>query len=61
LVDALESTGSIDINFQISNVLGTYLWPNSFVGQPANQEIDFLKSWLSDRSLWMDATIAGLL
>lgn len=56
-VDALDRTGSIDRNFQTWNVLGTYVWPNSFVGQTYNQEIDFLKSWISERLLWMDTTI----
>lgn len=41
-------------NFQRWPVLGKYLWPNFFVGQTYQQEIDFLKSWMTDRLRWMD-------
>ena len=58
-VDELDKPGSIDNNFQTWNVLGTYVWPNNFVGQTYNQEIDYLKSWISDRLLWMDTAIEG--
>ena len=60
-IDVLDKTESIDKNFQTWNVLGTYVWPNSFVGETYNQEIDFLKSWISDRLNGMDTTITGLL
>jgi hypothetical protein len=41
-------------NFQRWPVLGVYLWPNFFVGQTYQEEIDFLKKWMGDRLQWMD-------
>lgn len=42
-------------NFERWNILGTYIWPNAFVGNTYAQELDFMKSWLSDRVSWIDA------
>jgi CotH kinase protein len=41
-------------NFQRWPVLGQYVWPNSFIGQTYQQEVDFLKDWLYNRLLWLD-------
>jgi hypothetical protein len=35
-------------------ILGTYVWPNWFIGATYASEIDWMKQWLSDRLLWMD-------
>ena len=40
-------------------ILGVYVWPNSFVGNTYQEEIDFLKSWINDRLIWMDANMFG--
>ena len=40
-------------------ILGTYIWPNQFVGQTYDEEIVFLKKWIVDRLAWMDADLAG--
>ncbi|PCJ94516.1 MAG: hypothetical protein COA50_12205 [Flavobacteriaceae bacterium] len=58
--DALDASGSIDQNFNTWNVLGTYVWPNSFVGNTYNEEIDYLKNWVEDRLIWMDTEINSL-
>jgi hypothetical protein len=42
-------------NFQRWPILGTYVWPNWFVGRTWEEELDFLRSWLRDRVAWMDA------
>lgn len=47
-------------NFQRWNVLGQYVWPNSFVGQTYQQEIDWLKNWVTVRMNWLDNEWAGL-
>ena len=44
-------------NFQRFQVLGQYVWPNYFVGNTYQQEIDFMKSWISGRIDWMDQQI----
>lgn len=44
-------------NYQIWPILGTYIWPNAYVGQTYQDEIDFLKQWLTNRLNWMDANL----
>jgi len=46
-------------NFERWQVLGNYVWPNNFVGQTYEEEIDFLKNWLTQRLDWMDANTIG--
>ena len=41
-------------NFERWPVLGQHIWPNYFVGQTYAEEIDYLKSWISQRLQWMD-------
>jgi hypothetical protein len=41
-------------NFARWPVLGTYVWPNYFVGQTYQQEIDYLRQWVRDRVSWLD-------
>lgn len=43
-----------DRNFQRWLVLGQYIWPNYFVGNSYEDEVDFLKSWLVARLAWLD-------
>lgn len=46
-------------NFQRWDVLGEYVWPNSFVGDTYGEEIDFLKDWLMDRIDWIDGAVTN--
>lgn len=48
-----------DRNFTKWPVLGNYLWPNNFVGNTYQEEIDYLKTWTTDRLNWMDANMFG--
>ncbi|MDF1699270.1 MAG: CotH kinase family protein, partial [Saprospiraceae bacterium] len=41
-------------NFQRWPVLGEYVWPNDYVGDSYQEEVDYLRSWLMDRLAWMD-------
>ncbi len=41
-------------NFQKWPVLGQYIWPNYYVGQTYEDEINYLKNWLLNRIIWMD-------
>lgn len=43
-----------DRNFQKWPILGQYIWPNYFVGNTYNEEIDFLKDWLEKRLAYLD-------
>ena len=36
-------------------VLGNYVWPNEFIGNTYQSEINYLKVWIQNRLTWMDA------
>jgi len=56
----LEVMGeSVSRNFQRWPILGTYVWPNSFVGQTYSEEEWFLRNWIDDRLEWMDGRWGG--
>ena len=44
-------------NFQIWPILDKKLWPNYYVGGTYENEIDFLKTWIHERLLWIDENI----
>jgi len=48
-------------NFARWEVLGNYVWPNFFIGNTYEEEVTWLKNWLTDRLNWMDANIDFLL
>ena len=50
---------SVYFNFQRWPVLGKWIWPNYFIGDTHEEEVDFLKDWISDRLLWMDQEWGG--
>ena len=46
-------------NFMKWQVLGNYVWPNFFIGNTYAEEIDFLKTWITNRVNWMDENMIG--
>ena len=42
-------------NFQKYDILGSYLWPNGFVGQTWEEDVAWMRQWLDDRLAWIDA------
>jgi hypothetical protein len=44
-------------NFDRWPVIGEYVWPNLFVGESYDAEIDYLKNWIQGRVHWMDQAI----
>lgn len=48
-------SAAIDRNFARWKILGTNVDFNSFIGQTHQEEVDYLKSWLSQRAAWMNA------
>jgi len=46
-------------NFERWPIIGTYVWPNQFVGRQYSEEIGFIKRWILDRLIWMDTNLAG--
>ncbi len=45
---------AITRNFQRWDVIGTYVWPNFYVGDSYDAEVDWLKKWIDDRMSWLD-------
>lgn len=48
-------------NFQRWPVLGQYVWPNYYVGDTYLEEVDWLKSWMTDRLNWLDINMPNLI
>lgn len=46
-------------HYQKWPILGTYVWPNNFVGTTYLSEINYLKTWIQNRTAWMDANMFG--
>ena len=46
-------------NFQQWPTLGTYVWPNFYVGSTYQDELNFFKTWIGDRLLWIDNNLGG--
>ena len=44
-------------NFDRWSILGSYVWPNWFIAQTYQEEINWMKGWLEERLTWMDAQI----
>ncbi len=42
-------------NYQRWPILGQYVWPNWFIGQTWQEEVDWMKGWLGDRLVWYDS------
>ena len=50
---------SQDWNFTIWPVMGSYVWPNYYIGQNYLEEVDTLKWWIHERMNWMDQNLPG--
>ncbi|MBN1448840.1 MAG: CotH kinase family protein, partial [Bacteroidetes bacterium] len=48
-------------HFDRWDLLGRYHWPNAFVGETWQDEIDYLKDWILARMIWMDDSISTIL
>jgi hypothetical protein len=61
-VDAMQNylQESSQRNFQRWQILGTYIWPNRFVGSTWNAEVSYLKTWIEIRLEWMDMNMPGV-
>lgn len=57
---ALVLNESQQRNFQKWPVLGQYVWPNYYVGNTYQQEVDWLKAWITARMNWLDLAIQGI-
>ena len=44
-------------NYQRWPILGTYVWPNWFIGQTYADEINWMKNWIDNRLKWIDGQL----
>lgn len=47
-------------NFIKWPVLGKYIWPNQYVGSNYGEEINYLKQWITNRTIWLDGAFKDL-
>jgi spore coat protein CotH len=59
-IETLTLAGAIQENFEKWPVLGQYVWPNNFIGNSYNEEINYLKVWINNRLTWLDNAIVEL-
>lgn len=59
-VTVLNKSGGVNNNFTAWPVLGTYVWPNNFVGNSYAEELGYLTNWMENRLQWLDTEIDGL-
>lgn len=61
MVDSLTFAmgDAIQRNFERWPILGTYQWPNSYVGQTYADEEDYLRNWINNRLSWIDGQWGG--
>ena len=55
LASVLTANGAERRNSQAWPRWGEYVWPNYYVASDFQDEVSFLKQWLSDRIAWMDS------
>jgi hypothetical protein len=46
-------------NYNKWPILGTYVWPNNFIGNTYQEEIEYMKEWVLSRLTWMDNNMFG--
>jgi hypothetical protein len=48
-------------NFQRWNIMGQYIWPNYYVGNTYQEEVDYIKRWLDQRLSWLDRNMEDII
>ena len=56
----LEVNEAKDRNFDRWPVLGEWVWPNAYVGDTYEDEVEYLKDFVTDRLQWMDENLPDL-
>ena len=60
LQEFLETNNAVQNNFSKWLVLGKYVWPNAYVGNNYEDEMNYLKDWTIKRLAWLDDSIDAL-
>lgn len=60
-IDSLSTqlNASSGRNYDRWPILGMYIWPNNFIGETYQEEVNYLKQWVNSRLAWMDENIPG--
>ncbi len=63
LLQDIDSTAALLSEAQVRNfdrwhILGSYVWPNWFIAETYDEEINWMSGWLKQRLDWMDSQIA---
>jgi hypothetical protein len=48
-----------DRNFNQWPIHGQYVWPNYYVGNTYEQDLNYMKTWIANRAAWLDSHIPG--
>jgi hypothetical protein len=61
LIDSLQtSLAAANLrNFTRWDILGNQIWPNYYIGETYEEEVQILRDWIDDRLLWLDENIVG--
>ena len=56
VIDSLKDHIGVaaDRNFERWPTLGEYVWPNYFIGETYEEEVEYLRDWIITRMEWMD-------
>jgi hypothetical protein len=65
LYDIMDETSayfskSMEENYERWPTMGQWVWPNPVVYNTYEQELNYLKNWISERLQWMDSAVPGL-
>ena len=55
-----NESGAVYRNYTKWIILGLYIWPNNYVGNSFESEIEYLKNWIINRNQWLDKSINEL-
>jgi hypothetical protein len=56
-----ETKSAQQRNFETWPVLGQYVWPNYYVGSSFNDEVNWLKNWVTNRMNWLDLNMPSVI
>ena len=52
-------SGPSQPNYDRWPILGMYIWPNYFIGETYDAEVNYMKLWVNQRLQWLDENIPG--
>ena len=58
-VQAAEIDEARKRNFERWSIIGKHVWPNNYVGNTYEEELNYLRNWLINRLNWMDQNMLG--